>query len=36
MLELKNAALLRVNKRGEPMLTNMNMISHEHYDGVYY
>ena len=27
---------LRVNKRGEPMLTNMNMTSHEHYDGVYY
>lgn len=27
---------LRVNKRGEPMLTNMNMTSHQHYDGVYY
>ncbi|KAL3155410.1 hypothetical protein ABBQ38_010966 [Trebouxia sp. C0009 RCD-2024] len=37
-LDMNNGgvSIFRVNKRGEPMLTNMNMVSHEHYDGVYY
>ena len=26
----------RVNKRGEAMLTNMNMVVHEHYEGIFY
>jgi hypothetical protein len=26
----------RVNKRGEPMLTNLNLTSHLHHDEVFY
>ena len=28
--------LCRVNKRGEPMLSNLNLTSHMHSDGVFY
>ncbi|KAL0018740.1 hypothetical protein WJX79_004921 [Trebouxia sp. C0005] len=29
-------SIFRVNKRGEAMLTNMNMTSHMHHDDIYY
>lgn len=29
-------SIFRVNKRGEAMLTNMNMTSHMHHDGIFY
>ncbi|DBA80959.1 TPA: hypothetical protein ACH3X2_007175 [Trebouxia sp. C0005] len=37
-LDMNNGgvSIFRVNKRGEPMLTNMNLTAHEHYDGVFY
>lgn len=37
-LDMNNGgvSIFRVNMRGEPMLTNMNLTAHEHYSGVYY
>ena len=35
-LAVQGCTCCRVNKREEPMLTNMNLIAHEHYSGVYY
>ncbi len=29
-------AMRRVNKRGEPMLSSLNLTSHLHHDGVFY
>jgi broad specificity phosphatase PhoE len=29
-------SIFRVNKRGEPMMTNMNMTAHMHHDSVFY
>ena len=35
-LALNVLSSCRVNKRGEAMMTNMNMTAHMHYDGIYY
>lgn len=29
-------SIFRINKRGEPMLTNMNMTAHMHHNGIFY